>query len=145
MAADIVIDDAHRLDRFRRAETSRERLDAACMYLLKILKNGSLAAGARNDRELLELADHLQDELAERMLCAADELKKFLEAHGYRDFARTSTIRSAPADGKWQSAASCTDEVRPCDCAPRLAPPFSAPIGNLGPPDQECHWFMSRR
>ncbi|MEV4569547.1 hypothetical protein AB0K12_37785 [Nonomuraea sp. NPDC049419] len=98
MAAEVVIDDEYRLVALRRAETPHERLEAARMYLLKVLKNGSEVAGAHDDDEVLDLADQLRHELAEHMIIAADEMKKALESRGYKNLAYTRGIHSAPAD-----------------------------------------------
>lgn len=84
-AANLVITDDHRASAIREAFTPDRRLIESYGYLRKVLKNGTIAARQRDDRELLDALDEAREAAAEASVVIAERLKHFIGERGYGD------------------------------------------------------------
>jgi hypothetical protein len=73
--ASVVINDEYQLDKLQKALTSRERMLAAMGYLMKVTKNGYLAASEYGDSKAAWLLDETCEQVAGYIIIAAERAK----------------------------------------------------------------------
>jgi hypothetical protein len=76
--AGVVIDDEYQLGKLQKAPTPRDRMLAAMGYLMKVTKNGYVAALEYGDSEAAWHLDETCEEVADYIVAAAQRAKEHL-------------------------------------------------------------------